>query len=107
MTECADIPVQEIAPDAVLLDVREPSEWSAGRAPQALHIPLGELTARVAELPEVERIYVICRSGRRSTQAANWLLSQGIVAVNVADGMQAWAAAGLPIVADGASPVVH
>ncbi len=107
MTEIAEIPVQEIAPDAVLLDVREPSEWSAGRAPHAIHIPLGELTARVAELPKVDPIYLICRSGRRSAQAASWLLSQGIGAVNVAGGMQAWAAADLPMVADGAAPVVH
>ena len=44
---------------AVLLDVREPQEWQAGHAPQAEHIPLGQLESRLAELPRDRQI--ICR----------------------------------------------
>ena len=50
---------------ALLLDVREADEWDAGHAPEATWIPIGELQARVAELPRDGRIVAICRSGRR------------------------------------------
>lgn len=80
---------------AILLDVREPEEWDAGHAPGAVHIPLGQLPHR---RPEPGRpIVVVCRSGTRSAQATGALLAWGYDAVNLAGGMQAWAAAGLPV----------
>lgn len=98
----ADLPA-----GAVLLDVREDDEWAAGHAPDATHVPLGELTARLADVPDGEPLYVICRSGGRSARAAGFLLAQGRQAVNVEGGMQAWAAAGRPMAADGgAAPAV-
>jgi rhodanese-related sulfurtransferase len=95
-------------PDGIwLLDVREDDEWSAGHAPGATHIPLGQLTNRATEVPRDETIYVICRSGGRSARAAFALAGAGWDAVNVAGGMQDWAAAGRPMVADsGAVPYV-
>lgn len=102
-----DVPVATVPEDAWLLDVREDDEWAAGHAPAARHIPLGELGARAAEVPQDELIYVICRSGHRSGQAAQALAGAGWRAVNVAGGMQQWAAAGLPMVTDsGAEPFV-
>ncbi len=90
-----------------LLDVREPDEWAAGHAPQARHIPLGQLGARAAEVPQDQDVYVICRSGHRSARAAEALNGAGWRAINVAGGMQNWAAAGRPMVADsGAAPFV-
>ncbi len=83
---------------AVLLDVREPQEWQAGHAPQADHIPLGELESRLAELPRDRQIICVCRSGRRSALAAQQLVAHGHQAVNLTGGMTAWAAAGLPVV---------
>ena len=85
---------------AVLLDVREPSEWQAGRAPGARHIPLGELAARAEEIPTGTEIVVVCRSGARSLLAAGALRAAGYPAANLAGGMQAWELAGLPVVAD-------
>jgi rhodanese-related sulfurtransferase len=79
---------------AALLDVREQNEWDAGHAPDAQFIPLGELTARVGELPRDRRIVVICRSGARSDRAAQFLAEQGFDAVNVSGGMRAWVAGG-------------
>ena len=91
----------------VLLDVREDDEWQAGHAPGALHVPLGQVTSRLDELPEGE-LHVVCRSGGRSQQAAAWLSRNGFDAVNVAGGMQAWAEAGLPMVSEtGDEPVVR
>jgi rhodanese-related sulfurtransferase len=84
-----------------LLDVREDDEWAAGHAPGAKHIPLGELPARVdelAELPEDQPVYVVCRSGGRSARAAAWLNASGWDAVNVDGGMKSWAAEGRRVV---------
>lgn len=87
--------------DGYLLDVREHDEWNAGHAERAVHIPMGEVVARLAELPEDRRVHVVCRVGGRSAQVAQYLLAQGIDAVNVDGGMLGWEAAGRPLVADG------
>ncbi len=102
-----DVPAVAVPDAAWLLDVREHDEWAAGHVPGATHIPLGQLGARTGELPQDEAIYVICRSGMRSARAANALTGAGWHAVNVAGGMQDWAAAGRPMVTDtGAAPFV-
>lgn len=101
-----DIDPAQIPAEATLLDVREPDEWQAGHAPDAIHLPMSTITERVGEIPE-GCVYVICRSGNRSAQVAAWLGAQGREAVNVAGGMRAWAGAGLPMVSEtGAEPVV-
>ncbi|MFD6230300.1 rhodanese-like domain-containing protein [Streptomyces sp. NPDC060232] len=87
---------------AVLLDVREPAEWAAGHAPGAVHTPLSALLAG-ADLPPTalgRSLIVICRSGHRSQRAARVLTGRGAAAVDVEGGMNAWAAAGLPVVDD-------
>lgn len=88
----------------VLLDVREDDEWAAGHAPEAVHIPLGELPVRVgelAELPDDRPLYVICRSGGRSARATAWLNAAGVAeAINVEGGMQAWQAVGREVVGE-------
>jgi rhodanese-related sulfurtransferase len=95
-------------PDGVfLLDVREDDEWAAGHAPDAVHIPVGALAERAAELPQGREVYVICRSGARSAYAAQALTGAGWKTVNVADGMTGWAVAGRPMVSEtGADPYV-
>ncbi len=89
----ADVPA-----DAILLDVREHDEWSAGHADTALHIPMGEVVARLAEVPEGGTVHVVCRVGGRSAQVTQYLIAQGMDAVNVSGGMLDWAAAGRPVV---------
>ena len=90
-----------------LLDVREDDEWTAGHAPEAVHVRLGELSARVDELPRDREVYVICRSGARSAYATQGLTAGGLNAINVADGMTGWAVAGRPMISeDGAEPHV-
>jgi rhodanese-related sulfurtransferase len=102
-----DQPAASVPEDVWLLDVREDDEWAAGHAPGARHIPLGQLGARAGEVPQDELVYVICRSGGRSAKAAQALAGAGWRAVNVAGGMQDWAAAGRPMVTDsGADPYV-
>ncbi|WP_432063595.1 rhodanese-like domain-containing protein [Streptomyces sp. C10-9-1] len=87
-------------PGAVLLDVREAPEWSAGHAPGAVHAALTDLVAG-ASLPRAAQelpLVVICRSGRRSQRAAQLLVERGAEAVDVEGGMNAWASAGYPVV---------
>jgi rhodanese-related sulfurtransferase len=82
---------------AVLLDVREHDEWLAVRAPDALHIPMRQLSASTDRLPPSRIIACICHVGGRSAVVAEALVGAGYDAVNVAGGMDAWEAAGLPV----------
>lgn len=94
--------VDAITDGDFLLDVREDDEWQAGHAVGALHIPMSDFVARFGELteatPQDGKVNVICRSGGRSAQVTMYLTQQGIDAVNVDGGMQAWEAAGRPVV---------
>ncbi|WP_211097257.1 rhodanese-like domain-containing protein [Herbaspirillum sp. ST 5-3] len=86
---------------ALLLDVREPEEYAQGHAPDSILIPLGQLQSRLEDIRAFERkpIAVICRSGRRSAQAARMLSETGFTEVfDVQGGMNAWERAALPIV---------
>lgn len=85
------------APAPYILDVREDDEWMAGHIETAEHIRLTEVPGRLAEIPTDRRVYVVCRSGSRSSKATAFLAQQGVDAVNVAGGMQAWHSAGRPM----------
>ena len=76
------------------IDVREANEWSAGHAPQAVHVALGALSPGNVDRDKV--VIAACRSGGRSAQATALLQSAGIDVRNLAGGMKAWSAAGLP-----------
>jgi DMSO/TMAO reductase YedYZ molybdopterin-dependent catalytic subunit/rhodanese-related sulfurtransferase/glyoxylase-like metal-dependent hydrolase (beta-lactamase superfamily II) len=89
-----------VADGALLLDVREPDEWQEGHTPGAVLMPMGDVRARRHELPAGRRIVVVCRSGGRSAAITDALCAQGYDAVNLTGGMCAWAAAGLPVVAE-------
>ena len=102
----------DVAPDAVLLDVREDDEWVAGHADGAHHIPMGELPQRFGEVTALADsggdLVVLCRSGGRSAQVVAWLIDNGVEAVNLDGGTGAWAAAGRPMVSEtGGEPFVR
>jgi rhodanese-related sulfurtransferase len=85
---------------AVVLDVREPSEYDAGHVLNSKLIPLGRLKERIGELEKYKdgSIVVVCRSGNRSGTACFILGKQGFSqAYNLAGGVQAWQKAGLPL----------
>jgi rhodanese-related sulfurtransferase len=95
----------EVPADAYLLDVREPDEWAAGHAPDAHHLPMMEVPARLAEIPTDTDVVVVCRSGGRSGQVVGYLLGNGWDNVrNLTDGMQGWAAAGRPLHSEDGQP---
>ena len=84
--------------EAILLDVREDHEWAAGHAPEATHIPMSRIADRAADLPADKTIVCVCHVGARSAAVASALNRAGWTALNLTGGMEAWAAAGLPVV---------
>ncbi|HEY2432671.1 MAG TPA: MBL fold metallo-hydrolase [Vicinamibacterales bacterium] len=76
--------------DLYVVDVRSAHEWRADHAPGAVNIPVGDLPARVGELPPGRTIATICEGGYRSSLASSLLAQEGIAVVNVAGGMAAY-----------------
>ncbi len=85
----ADMPLShwESVTKEFLLDVREPTELAVEHVPDAVNIPLGQLRARLGELPRNREILVICRSGQRAYSATRVLLQNGFKARNLSGGM--------------------
>ncbi|MGW5848171.1 rhodanese-like domain-containing protein [Streptomyces sp. NPDC055254] len=94
--------------EGFVLDVREDDEWAAGHVEGALHIPMSDFVARFGELTRAvedgRRVHVMCRVGGRSAQVTQYLVGQGLDAVNIDGGMQAWDGAGRPMVTDSGNP---
>ncbi|HEX6175361.1 MAG TPA: rhodanese-like domain-containing protein, partial [Candidatus Binatia bacterium] len=85
-------------PKLLVVDVRQPGEWSAGHIDGALHISGGELPSRIEEVAKDRPVATICGSGYRSSVSASLLLQRGHRDVtNVLGGMSAWKAGGFPV----------
>ena len=83
---------------AIVVDVREPAEFSAGHLRDAKNIPLGELSNRIGELDKSKAVIAVCQSGTRSAKAAGQLKKAGFNEVFSLDGgIAAWQAQGLPL----------
>ena len=80
-----------------IIDVREDLETAEGMIPEALHIPMGDLTARITELDRTRLVIVVCRSGNRSARVTDALNAAGYTADTMTGGMTDWQAAGLPV----------
>lgn len=102
-----NVTVQELAQrlaherDLVVLDVREPAEWTEGHMPGARHIPMRQVMERLGEIPRDRRIALTCAGGTRSSLVGSLLLARGFTdLVNVWGGMTGWVQAGLPTTRD-------
>jgi rhodanese-related sulfurtransferase len=102
-----EIGVDELADrlgGVTVIDVRQPDEYRLGHVPAARLIPLAEVPDHVNELAGLatpgtdQRVYLVCRTGARSAVAGEFLVEQGVAAVNVAGGMVAWVEAGHEVV---------
>lgn len=102
------IEAAKVPDNGLLVDVREDDEWVAGHAAGALHVPMSDFAARSGEVSakaaEGGPVYVVCRSGGRSARVTQYLVQQGLDAVNVDGGMLDWEAAGRPLVSEGTEP---
>ncbi len=86
--------------NAVILDVREESEYKSGHILNAKWIPLGKLVGRIGELERyrAQPIVVVCRSGQRSASACVALGKQGFAqAHNLSGGVMGWQKSNLPL----------
>lgn len=84
--------------DVYLLDVREQWEYDEGHIPGVTLLPLGEVAARMDEIPTDKEVIVTCRSGNRSGQATNFLRQNGFDNVhNMQGGIVAWEQAGYEV----------
>lgn len=80
---------------AVIIDVREPAEYSQEHVEGALSLPLGDLTSE--RLPDGTTAILYCGAGKRACAAAQRLMESGFCDVAVIDGgIAGWKAAGLP-----------
>ena len=77
--------------DLVLLDVREPEERATATIDPSLHIPMGDIPARVQELDPDQHIVVYCHHGVRSLNVTAWLRQQGFEHVqSLRGGIDRW-----------------
>lgn len=76
--------------DTMIIDVREPYEFSSGHIPTAKSIPLGSLSKRVKEIDMNKNVVVVCASGGRSSRAASLLSDAGFKVSNMMGGMMSW-----------------
>lgn len=86
--------------DAIVLDVRESSEYATGHIPNARHIPLAELNQRLRELDKFKSkpVVVSCQTGSRSARACGALRKIGFTEVfTLRGGITAWQQAGMPL----------
>jgi rhodanese-related sulfurtransferase len=84
--------------DVYLLDVREQWEYDEGHIPGVTLLPLGEVSARLDEIPTDKEVIVTCRSGNRSGQATDFLRQNGFDNVhNMQGGIVAWEQAGYEV----------
>jgi rhodanese-related sulfurtransferase len=107
-SEVPEVAAADVPAGSFLLDVREADEWDAGHAPDAHHLPMMQVPARVAEIPADGDVVVVCRVGARSAQVVAYLCSLGRDNVrNLDGGMVAWVRAGRPLVSEhGGAPEV-
>ncbi len=87
------------ADGAFVLDVREPYEYVGGHVPGARLVPVGQVPARLPDIPRGERVYVVCASGNRSRVVTDLLRRSGYDAYSVVGGTSAWIGSGRPVVA--------
>ena len=75
----------------ILIDVREPYEWSIVRLPQARLVPLDTIPDVVHTLDPSAELIVYCHHGLRSAAAVAWLREQGFArARNLTGGIDRW-----------------
>jgi hydroxyacylglutathione hydrolase len=99
MIDPDDLAERDARDDLLILDVRDPDEFTEGHIPGSAHIPYGELPKRLSELPTNRPIATICSGGKRSGLAASVLQREGFEnVIHVArGGVGTWRRRGYPI----------
>lgn len=85
---------------AVVVDVRTPEEYASAHLPGAINLDFRnqpQFDAGCRDLDTSKTYYVYCRSGRRSAEACDRMMSYGLSVYNMCGGIQAWEKSGLPV----------
>ena len=85
--------------DAVVIDVREAEELAQARLEGAIHLPMSAFDPDKVPTDTDKKVVFICALGQRSEQMGRYVVAEGILAeaYNMAGGLEAWVAAGLPL----------
>ncbi|MBE0481156.1 MAG: MBL fold metallo-hydrolase [Dehalococcoidia bacterium] len=84
--------------DMIVLDDRKDDEWNSGHIEGAMHVYVGHIPERMAEIPREKPVAMVCSTGRRAGMGGSILLREGFREVyNVLGSMTAWRAAGYPV----------
>jgi rhodanese-related sulfurtransferase len=92
--------------ELTVIDVRETIEWQHGHLEGSQHLPMSELPQRLEEIPTDARLLVVCKVGGRSARVVQYLVQQGVDAVNLDGGLVEWEAAVRPLVGEVDDPTV-
>ncbi|MDI9578313.1 MAG: rhodanese-like domain-containing protein, partial [Thermoproteota archaeon] len=85
--------------DITILDVRRESELNEGYIKDSIHIYLGKVEKEANKLPRDKPVFVICKTGNRSSFGASILLREGFSQVyNILGGTDAWKKDGFPLI---------
>lgn len=108
LAACGRGSYQNVGPDelyralsqgALVVDVRTPEEFAQGHVPGAINLPVEEVARWADRIPKDRPVYLYCRSGNRSRQAAEYLKKRGYTNLyNVEGGVRAIQQAGYPLV---------
>jgi rhodanese-related sulfurtransferase len=93
--------IDAVRDGALIVDVRRQFEWNRTHIPDAVHLPLEQLTAECEQLPDDRLLITFCTGGLRSYGAANLLVEHGFEAKNMSGGLVEWRAAGGALEAGG------
>ncbi|NOT18041.1 MAG: rhodanese-like domain-containing protein [Sulfuriferula sp.] len=98
----------QIAAGVIVIDVREPAEFEAGRLPNSVNIPRGVLEFKTGEHPALANkdatILITCKTGGRAALATLSLQRLGYTQLaSIAGGFEAWAGAGQAVLKDSTS----
>lgn len=83
--------------DHLLLDVRTPEEFNSGHIAGAVNISVDQLAQRLSEVPQDKPVVLYCRSGNRSSQAAQILAQAGYTQIYDLGGIITWQQQGFPV----------
>jgi len=94
-----DLYAQLGKPDVMIVDVRTPAEYAEGHIAGAVNLPLQTIESWYKDLPKDKPVYLYCRSGNRSQQAAEFLKKKGFSNIyNEEGGLIAWKERNYPLV---------
>ena len=94
-----DLYAQLGKPDVMIVDVRTPAEYAEGHIAGAVNLPLQTIESWYKDLPKDKPVYLYCRSGNRSQQAAEFLKEKGFSNIyNEQGGIIAWTQRNYPLV---------